>query len=261
MHHKGHEDYFVMSLSGYREHIFVRKLHGNKERNVSSKSWEIYFNKSINSSHQGWERSLQRLCIYLLWLAWVVGLRSCRQIHLSSLRQGFGKPSISSIQLSILSLSFCNIVTSLGPGGEMSKRVTLHLNTALCMAETMLVPSHLQWNVCYTTVRGGLSEMIRYELRVASVWSLLFVVSALESCSFPVDGEKTDWEQFFFSAAPHCVSPGRSHHSHCCHMLYFPSKCEHSESLRLLHVPVASVGGESLGMSSGMNGVWIQCVL
>lgn len=46
---------------------------------------------------------------------------SLRQIHLSSRRQGFRKPAISSIQLSILSLGFWNIFRSLGPGGGRQK--------------------------------------------------------------------------------------------------------------------------------------------
>lgn len=51
MHHKGLEDYFVMSLSGCREHLFVRKLGGTKWGNLSIQSWGLYiFSKSMTSS-------------------------------------------------------------------------------------------------------------------------------------------------------------------------------------------------------------------
>lgn len=70
----------------------------------------------------------------------------------------------------------------------------------------------------------------------------------------PCEGEKLDWE-LFLSATHHQVPPGCSH---CHHMLYFPFKCEHSQSLHLLPVSVPSVQRESSGMSSGMNSVWIQ---
>lgn len=63
----------------------------------------------------------------LFWLAewWACSLK---QIHLSSRRQGFRKPAISSIQLSILSLGFWNIFRSLGPGGGGVKKSHLALN-------------------------------------------------------------------------------------------------------------------------------------
>lgn len=71
MHHKGLEDYFVMSLSGCREHLFVRKLGGNKWGNVSIQSWGLYiFSKSMTSSHPGWKgHSKGSVFIYFDWLS------------------------------------------------------------------------------------------------------------------------------------------------------------------------------------------------
>lgn len=93
--------------------------------------------------------------------------------------------------------------------------------------------------------------------RPARIWTessiileLVFFVSVLELCSSPVRVRKPDWE-LFLSATHHQVSPGCSH---CHHMLYFPFKCEHSQSLHLLLVSVPSVQRESSGVSSGVCG-------
>lgn len=267
-----------MSLSGCREHLFVRKLGGNKWGNVSIHSWGLYiFSKSMTSSHPGWKgHSKGSVFIYFDWLSGGLVLSgkfisplggralenqlfhqySCPSYLWAS--EIFGPPLGEGVKKSHLALNH----SSVHPWNGACAVTLSKIYKFKCILNELLKHGrlhHEEFDASLSNDNGiyviSLWVVIMVSLhRTAQIWAessiilkLVFFVSVLELCSSPVRVGKLDWELFLSATHPQ-APPGCSH---CHHMLYFLFKCEHSQSLHLPLVSVPSVQRESSSMSSG----------